>query len=77
MNARAKRLLEEVLALPRDERAELVRDVISTLAAEDTDAATEWGELVRQRADDVLARRNVGPEARPAVAAMRERLRHE
>ncbi len=77
MNARTKRLLEDVLELPRDERAELVRDVISTLAEEDAAAATAWGELVRQRAEDVLARRNIGPEARPAVAAMRARLRHE
>ncbi len=77
MNARAKKLLAEVLELPRDERAELVRDVIATLSVEDADAAAAWGELVRQRADDVIAGRNVGLDARRAVAEMRERLRHE
>jgi len=77
VNARVRKLLADVLELPREERVELVRDVLTTLGDEERDAAAAWGELVRQRADDVLAGRNLGPEARPFLAELRERLRRE
>lgn len=75
MNARTKKLLEEVLEMPRDERAALARDVLASLGEEDPDATSAWGEVIRRRADDVLAGRNVGPECRPFLADLRERLR--
>ena len=76
MNARTKKILEEVLEMPRDERAALARDVLVSLGDEDADATRAWGEVIRRRADDVLAGRNIGPECRPFLADLRERLRN-
>jgi hypothetical protein len=77
MNARAKKLLQEVLELPREEREEVARDVLVSLAQEDSKAAKVWSETIRTRADDVLAGRELGAECRPFVAELRERLRRE
>lgn len=77
MNARTKKILDEVLELPRDERMALVHDVLVSLDpdGEPPDVAQAWGEEIRRRADDVLAGRALGPECRPHVSLLRERLR--
>jgi hypothetical protein len=77
MSARTKKLLQEVLELPREERAEVAHGVLLSLAEEDAQAASAWNEIIRKRADDVLAGREVGAECRPFIADLRERLRRE
>lgn len=76
MNARTKRILEEVLELPRDERAAIAHDVLASLGDEAGDASAAWGEVIRRRADDVLSGRDQGPECRPFLADLRGRLRN-
>jgi hypothetical protein len=76
MNARTKKILEEVLEMPREERAALAHDVLASLGDEVPEAAAAWGEVIRHRADDVLAGREHGPECRPFLADLRERLRN-
>jgi len=39
------------------------------------DAPAAWGDVIRRRADDVLAGRDRGPECRPFLAELRMRLR--
>jgi putative addiction module component (TIGR02574 family) len=49
-------VLAEVLRLPADQRAKLVRELIRSLDGEpDTDAATAWDEEIELRAADVVA----------------------
>jgi hypothetical protein len=76
VNARTKKILEEVLELPRDERAAIAHDVLASLGDEAGDASAAWGDVIRRRADDVLAGRDHGPECRPFLADLRVRLRN-
>ena len=49
-------VLTEVLRLPADERAKLVRELIRSLDGErDTDAVTAWDEEIELRAADVVS----------------------
>jgi putative addiction module component (TIGR02574 family) len=48
-------VLAEVLRLPADERAKLVRELIRSLDDErDVDAASEWDEEIERRATEVV-----------------------
>jgi hypothetical protein len=75
VNARTKKVLEEALELPRDERVALAQELLVSVDGEDPDAAEAWAEIIRRRTDDVLAGRAHGPECRPFLAELRERLR--
>ncbi|MGH7284805.1 MAG: addiction module protein [Polyangiaceae bacterium] len=76
MNARAKELLIAALDLPRDERAELARDLVASLD-EEPELDVAWAAVIRERVDAVLAKKELGPECRPYLAALRDRLHRE
>jgi putative addiction module component (TIGR02574 family) len=59
MNARTKKLLEEVLELPASERALLVAEVDASLDGEDTpeEVGKAWDAELERRIDDVVAGR--------------------
>ncbi len=59
MNARTKKLLEEVLELPASERALLVAEVDASLDGEDAPEEVEraWTAELEKRLDDVVAGR--------------------
>jgi putative addiction module component (TIGR02574 family) len=75
VNARPKQVLAEALELPEEERATLVQELLASLDGEDSDAGAAWAEVIRRRTDDVVEGRGHGPEARPFLADLRERLR--
>jgi hypothetical protein len=75
VNARTKHVLSEALELPKEERATLAQELLASIDGEDLDAAAAWSEVIRNRVDDVLEGRGHGPECRPFLADLRERLR--
>jgi Putative addiction module component len=75
VNARTKHVLAEALELPKEERATLAQELLASLDGEDSDAAAAWTEVIRRRAEDALEGRACGPECRPFLADLRERLR--
>jgi hypothetical protein len=68
-------MLAEALALPREERAALAQELLASVDGEDPDAARAWQNVIRSRVDDALAGRGDGPECRPLLAEMRDRLK--
>jgi hypothetical protein len=77
VNAVKKEILDAAMKLPKEERAEIAQELLASVDGEDEGAAEAWGELIRHRVDDVLAGRAHGPECRPFLAELRERLRSE
>lgn len=75
MNARTKDVLAEALELPREERAALAQELLASVDGEDPDAAAVWADVIRRRVDDALAGRAQGPECRPFLAELRERIK--
>ena len=53
MNARAKKLLEEVLELPREDRAALANDVLASLDEPTEDVEAAWAVEIERRVRDV------------------------
>ena len=55
MDARARRVLREALALPSAERSELARELLASLTdAAPAEAESAWAELIARRAREVL-----------------------
>ncbi|MFT3803284.1 MAG: addiction module protein [Burkholderiaceae bacterium] len=58
MNARTDALLDTVLALPPDERSELVVALLDSLEGEDCQSIAEaWRDEIRRRKEDIEAGR--------------------
>lgn len=51
--ADAARVLEEALTLTREERAQLVLELVHSLQAEHPDAAALWSDEIRRRLDEI------------------------
>jgi putative addiction module component (TIGR02574 family) len=70
-------LREQVLNLPENERAELVRDLIRSLDGEaDPEAAKKWAEEIERRARSVLDGTAELVDGSEALARVRARLRN-
>jgi len=55
MNARAKRVLEEALELPLEERGELARKLLESLEGDArTEIESAWAPVIARRAREVL-----------------------
>jgi putative addiction module component (TIGR02574 family) len=76
MNARTKKLLEEVLELPASERALIVAELDASLEDEGTPEEIEkaWAEELERRAADVVAGRGDGRDARAVIDELRAEL---
>ncbi len=76
MNARTKKLLEEVLELPASERALIVAELDASLEDEGTPAEIEkaWAAELERRAADVVAGRGDGRDARAVIDELRAEL---
>jgi hypothetical protein len=59
MNARTKKLLDQVLELPASERALIAAELDASLEGEDVpdELRREWNEEIAKRIDDVVAGR--------------------
>ena len=56
VNARAKKLLDEAMELPEEDRAELAHELLATLDTEVEEGAEEaWAEEIERRVKRVLA----------------------
>ena len=77
MNARTRKLLEEVLELPASERALLVAELDASLEGEDTPEEVEkaWAEEIERRVLDVEEGRVQAIPASEVHQALRDRLR--
>lgn len=75
MNARTKDVQAEALELPREERAALAQELLASVDGDDPDAAAVRADVIRRPVDDVLAGRAQGPECRPFLAELRERIK--
>lgn len=77
VNARARKLLEEIRELPKEDQAFIVEQLevslVSKLTQRDIDRA--WAEEIAKRARQAAAGKDRGPEARAAVAQARAELR--
>jgi putative addiction module component (TIGR02574 family) len=72
---RLPQLREEMLRLPENERAELVRDLIRSLDGEaDPEAAKKWADEIERRARTVLDGTAELVDGREALARVRARL---
>ena len=70
-----RRILVGALELPREERATLAQELLASVDGEDADASAAWADVIRRRVDDALAGRAKGPECRPFLKELTERLR--
>jgi putative addiction module component (TIGR02574 family) len=78
MNARTKKLRDEVLELPREEALALARDVLNSLDDETGGTPEElekaWAEELARRAMNVFEGRSRGRPAEEVIAELRAEL---
>jgi putative addiction module component (TIGR02574 family) len=76
MNARTKKLRDEVLELPREEALALAHDLLESLG-NDGDMPEEikkaWDEEIKRRLDDVVSGRTKTIDMNEAMAQLRAR----
>lgn len=75
VNARTKHVLAEALELPNDERAALAEELLASLHEPDPDVERAWAAVIAERIKDVTERGVTGPECRPFLKDLVERLR--
>jgi hypothetical protein len=75
VNARTKHVLVEALELPNDERAALAEELLASLHEPDPDVERAWAAVIAERIKDVTERGVTGPECRPFLKDLVERLR--
>jgi len=75
MKGPARRLLDDALHLPEDERADLAYEIIASLDGEsDADVEKAWAEEIERRARFALANPNGGEDSEVVMARVRDRL---
>ena len=76
MNARTKKLLEEVLELPASERALLAAELDASLDDQGTTEEIEqaWAAEIERRVADVVTGRSEGRDAHEVIAELRAQL---
>lgn len=79
MNARAKKLLDELLTLSAEDRALVAAELNASLDDEDEDppelVEKEWAKVIEKRARDVLEGRSKGRDAFEVLDEIRAKLR--
>jgi putative addiction module component (TIGR02574 family) len=74
MNARAKKLLDELLTLSAEDRLLIAAELNASLDSPE-EVATAWADEIRRRADDIEHGRAELVDKDVALAEIRERLR--
>ncbi len=76
MNARAKKLLDEALELPEEDRAKLAHDLLDSLHGPPEEGAEEaWRIEIERRVEDAENGRGVTYSLEETLARARARLR--
>jgi putative addiction module component (TIGR02574 family) len=68
------RILEQIDALPNNERAAIAHAVLLSLEPEDPDAEAEWDAELVARAESIRNGEAVGIPAEQGIAELRKRL---
>jgi hypothetical protein len=76
MKGPARKLLDDALQLPEEERADLAYEIIASLDGEsDADVERAWAEEIESRARRALANPDGGEDHKIVMARLRARLK--